>query len=204
MTELIDVLRELSVGRRVAEEEADELAAYFVETDQFRRILSGDVDVVFGTKGAGKSAIYASLLSRADDLFDRGVTLIAGELPRGAPAFSDIVAQPPTSENEFIGLWKLYVLSLVNEVLEDYDVKSQGARLVRDQLAAAGLVKPRRGPEGPRAAGSRLRPPAPRRTGTRGRTEDRPGDRYAGGCHWQARPGRTVVGHARRRGPLGR
>jgi hypothetical protein len=148
MTELIDVLRELSVGRRVAEEEADELAAYFVETDQFRRILQGEVDIVFGPKGAGKSAIYASLLSRAGDLFDRGVTLVAGELPRGAPAFNDIVADPPTSETEFTGMWKLYVLSLVNDVLEDYDINSPDARLVRDQLAAAGLVKPAGGLRG--------------------------------------------------------
>jgi hypothetical protein len=141
MTELVDVLRGLSIGRRVAEEEADELAAYFVETDHFRRILQGEVDIVFGPKGAGKSAIYASLQARAGDLFDRGVTLVAGELPRGAPAFNDIVADPPTSEMEFVGMWKLYVLSLVNEVLEEYDVKSPDARLVRDQLAAAGLVK---------------------------------------------------------------
>ena len=115
----------------VPEDEVDALASYFVETDQFRRIMEGDVDVVFGPKGAGKSAIYASVLSRRDDLFDRGVMLVAGELPRGAPAFSDLVADPPTSEREFVGLWKFYVLSLVNEVLEDFDVRSGPASVVR-------------------------------------------------------------------------
>lgn len=140
MATVVDALRELNVGRRVAEEEADELAAYFVETDQFRRILRGDVDIVFGPKGAGKSAIYASVLARTDELFDQGVTLVAGELPRGTPAFSDIVADPPTSETEFVGMWKFYVLSLVNDVLEQYDVKSDEARLVREHLAAAGLA----------------------------------------------------------------
>lgn len=140
MPELHEVLQRLDVGARVAEDEVDALSAYFVETDQFRRIVEGDVDVIFGPKGAGKSAIYASVLSRRDDLFDRGVTLIAGELPRGAPAFSDLVTDPPTSEREFVGLWKFYVLSLVNEVLEDYDVRSDPARDVREALATAGLA----------------------------------------------------------------
>lgn len=145
---MTEVLRELSVGRRVAEEEADELGAYFVETDQFRRIMRGDIDVVFGPKGAGKSAIYASIISRTDLLFDEGITLVAGELPRGAPAFSDIVADPPTSEPEFVGMWKVYVLSLVSEVLVEYDVSSTDAKLVRRELEEAGLVRPPSGLRG--------------------------------------------------------
>lgn len=139
--QLIDVLRELNVGRRVAEEEFDELAAYFVETDQFRRIIDGEVDVVFGPKGAGKSAIYGSVISRTDQLFDAGVTLVAGESPRGTPAFSQIVADPPTTEAEFVGMWKLYVLSLVARVLDDYGIGSEGADLVLGELRAAGLME---------------------------------------------------------------
>lgn len=140
MPHLIDVLRELTVGSRIAEDEADELAAYFVETDQFRRILAGEIDLIFGPKGSGKSAIYASILSRTDELFDRGITIKSGEIPRGTPAFNDIVADPPTSEIEFVALWKFYVLSLINEVLEDFDVETAEARKVRDVLAASGLA----------------------------------------------------------------
>jgi hypothetical protein len=58
------VLRELSFGQRVAEEEAAQLSAYFVETDQWRRVWDGEVDIVYGAKGAGKSAIYATLSQR--------------------------------------------------------------------------------------------------------------------------------------------
>lgn len=68
-----DVLRNLKLGSRVAEDEADTLASYFVETDQFRRLLRGEIDVVFGPKGAGKSAIYSALLGRADEMFDAGL-----------------------------------------------------------------------------------------------------------------------------------
>jgi hypothetical protein len=51
-----------------------ELSSYFVKTDQWSKVLSGEIDVIFGSKGAGKSAIYSTLLSRDGDLFDRGIT----------------------------------------------------------------------------------------------------------------------------------
>jgi hypothetical protein len=70
--DVVEVLRNPNIGRRVAEEEKDQLAAYFVETDQWRRIYSGDVDIVYGAKGSGKSAIYSILLDRQSDLFDSG------------------------------------------------------------------------------------------------------------------------------------
>ena len=94
------VLQEADFGRRVAEDEAEQLAAYFVETEQWRRILNGDVDVVQGAKGAGKSAIYSLLLSRQSDLLDRNTLLVPAENPRGATVFRDLIADPPASELE--------------------------------------------------------------------------------------------------------
>jgi hypothetical protein len=105
-----DLLEHLTIGRRVAEEESDELASYFVETNQWRKMLAGDVDIVFGPKGSGKSAIYATLLDRSRQLLDKQVVLVSAENPRGAPAFRDLVANPPTSEAEFVSLWKLFAL----------------------------------------------------------------------------------------------
>ena len=52
------LLRALSFGAQVAEEETGDLADYFVETDQWLRIVGDEVDVIRGHKGAGKSAIY--------------------------------------------------------------------------------------------------------------------------------------------------
>ena len=86
-----EALERTSFGKRIAEEEVDDLASYFVETDQWRRIFAGEVDIVFGDKGAGKSAIYSLLVSRAEDLFDRGIVLVPAEKPRGTPAFKDLV-----------------------------------------------------------------------------------------------------------------
>ena len=133
------LLEQTTFGERVAEDERDALSDYFVETDQWRRLYGGRVDIVRGPKGSGKSAAYFLLLEREDDLFDRGIAVIAAENPRGAPAFQDLVADPPASELEFQRLWKLYLLSLVGDVLTDYEVDNDEARRVRAALADAGL-----------------------------------------------------------------
>ena len=71
----IELLRKLSFGARVAEEETAELAKYFVETDQWNRIFRGDIDVIRGDKGAGKSAIYSLLVTKTNELFDKKILL---------------------------------------------------------------------------------------------------------------------------------
>jgi hypothetical protein len=119
---------------------SDNLAEYFVETDQFAKLMAGEIDIVLGPKGAGKSAMYASMLDRASLLFDQDIVLISGENPRGETAFAGIVAEPPTSEFEFIGLWKLYILTLLTEVLDSYEIRTTSANEVRAVLADAGLI----------------------------------------------------------------
>lgn len=89
MTDVRAVLESASFGRRTAEEERDHLRKYFVETNQWKQVIQGDVDVIYGAKGAGKSAIYSLIEQSVDDLASRGITTIAGENPQGAPAFKD-------------------------------------------------------------------------------------------------------------------
>lgn len=84
------VLQNIGFGKRVAEEEVDELETYFVQTDFWRRIYSGDVDIVYGPKGSGKSAIYLLIQKSATELFDRNIRLVAGEEMRGEPAFAGL------------------------------------------------------------------------------------------------------------------
>lgn len=62
-----DVVRETSLGERVAEEEAAALASYFVETEQWRQVWNGQKDVILAPKGGSKSAIY-SMLFLSNDL----------------------------------------------------------------------------------------------------------------------------------------
>jgi hypothetical protein len=135
------LLKSISFGAPVAEDEVSELAGYFVQTDQWDRISRGEIDVVRGDKGAGKSAIYSLLTTRADQFFDQGILLIPAEKPRGATVFKDIVSEPPASEQEFIGLWKLYVAALIAEKLRDYDIKNDDAAFCIKTLQDAGLLE---------------------------------------------------------------
>jgi hypothetical protein len=112
-----EILEKLDFGHRIAEEEAKHLREYFVETNQWNSLFKGDVDVVYGAKGAGKSALYSLLLSHEAYLKSRGIHTIPAENPRGTPVFSELVSDPPASEEEFRGLWKLYLLCLVGERL---------------------------------------------------------------------------------------
>jgi hypothetical protein len=136
-----DVIRSINFGFRIAEEEIKDLAKYFVETEQWRQISSGNVDIVYGPKGSGKSALYALLLDKETTYFDRGVILVSAENPRGTPIFRDLVSEPPTSEIEFVQLWKLYFLSLVGGILQDYAGELKESRVVLDALKEAGLSK---------------------------------------------------------------
>jgi hypothetical protein len=135
----MEVLQRLTIGSRVAEDEVEQLSSYFVETDQWRKVVAGEVDVVFGPKGGGKSAIYSSLLARSGEMFDKGILFVSGENPRGAPAFRDLVQDPPTSEQEFIGLWKLYLLSLLAGVFDEYAIVNDNSRRVTEALREAGI-----------------------------------------------------------------
>ena len=54
-------LAELSIGDPVAENEFQTLAGYYLRTDQFGRASRGEVNLVVGRKGAGKTALFSQL-----------------------------------------------------------------------------------------------------------------------------------------------
>ncbi len=139
--DLREALQEASFGERIAEQEVNQLAEYFVETDQWRRLYAGDVDVVYGPKGSGKSALYSLLVTKQQELFDRGILIVPAENPSGAPAFQDVAEDPPTSETEFVGLWKVYFLGLVATVLKEWGVETDDAKRVYNTLLEAGLFE---------------------------------------------------------------
>ena len=118
-----ELLQKISFGTQVAEDERRELAKYFVETDQWRRISNDEIDVIRGEKGAGKSAIYALLIEREAEFFDKRILITAGENLRGETVFRDIVTEPPATEVEFILLWKLYIIAFAARELRKYDIR---------------------------------------------------------------------------------
>lgn len=147
----LSLLKNLSFGTQVAEEEVKSLADYFVKTDQWNRILRGEVDIVRGEKGAGKSALYLLLTKHEDALFDSGILLVNGENPRGTTVFKDIIVTPPASEAEFVVLWKVYILVIVCHKLndlgfhggdfEDVYLCLQDARLMERELNLPSILR---------------------------------------------------------------
>lgn len=142
-----DLLTQAEFGSRIAEDEVDELHSYFVETEQWRRLLSGDVDIVFGAKGSGKSALYSLLVAQKEKLrLGRRTLFIAAENPRGTPAFRDLTTEPALSEEQFRGLWKLYFLSIATNYIRHHLDSTHkvipDATVVIDLLTANGLLSP--------------------------------------------------------------
>ncbi|MFZ3033703.1 MAG: hypothetical protein WA138_06805, partial [Parvibaculum sp.] len=54
----------LNLGDPAAENEEGQLADYFLERDEFRRVLNGDANVVVGRKGSGKTAVFMQVRDR--------------------------------------------------------------------------------------------------------------------------------------------
>src|ERR1039458_701649 len=93
-----EVLNSISFGGRTAEEEAGNLRRVFVETDQWQRVNCGEVDVVYGSKGSGKSAISSLLQEQKAISIRLSRIVVPAENPRGATAFRDLEMDPPTTE----------------------------------------------------------------------------------------------------------
>lgn len=54
-------LDSLTLGSTAAENELRELSTYYLETDQYRRTSRGEIRIVVGRKGSGKSALFFHL-----------------------------------------------------------------------------------------------------------------------------------------------
>lgn len=140
-----DLLTDAVFGSRIAEDEVDELHSYFVETEQWRKVLAGEVDIIFGAKGAGKSALYSLLVAKKELLrLGRRTIFLAAENPRGTPAFRDLTTEPALSEEKFRGLWKLYFLCIAANYLRHHlsmsKISNAAASEVIDQLSQNGLL----------------------------------------------------------------
>ena len=149
--EKLELLKQLSFGSQVAEDEVARLEEYFVQTEQWTRIIRGDVDLVRGVKGAGKSALYLLIQKSSEQLFDQGILTVSGENPRGTTVFKDLISDPPTSEHEFVILWKLYILTIIAHQLRDYGIKAaeigsvyralEEAKLLEGKINLAGILR---------------------------------------------------------------
>jgi len=139
----LEALKKINIGERVAEQEADGLKDYFLKTYLWEQLLNNQIDIVFGCKGSGKSALYTSLSSNAYNLIDSNTILALAENPRGTIAFKDLSITPPTGEFEFKGIWKLYFVLIITQKLEEFKCSDHNLTLVIEKLQESDLI-PRR------------------------------------------------------------
>ena len=82
----------------------------------------------------------SALRQKRDELLAQRIIPTAGESVRGTPVFQQLVADPPASEEQFRGLWKLYFLSLIGQVFKRIPIQNEAATTVTGTLERAGLV----------------------------------------------------------------
>lgn len=107
-------LNNLTFGYQVAEDEKDNLNKYFVETPTWKKLKKGDIDVIFGVKGSGKSALYTLLLSETAYFEQEKIILETAENPTGKPIFSEMMGSNHLNNvNDFVFFWKIYFCLIV-------------------------------------------------------------------------------------------
>jgi hypothetical protein len=112
-----EALRQLNLGQSVAEFE-DDLSRYFVETETFRQLIHGSVDIVAGDKGTGKSALFRILRERYTEVPELNqVEVIAAFNPSGDPMFRQLTEGGALTEGQYRTVWKTYVLSFAGNWL---------------------------------------------------------------------------------------
>ncbi len=141
----IEELQAIKFGERVAEEETQNLIKYFVETDDWRRVFNGDIDIIYGAKGSGKSAIYTILDTNTEKLFDKNILLTTAENPRGDTVFEGLTYDPPTGETEFVRLWKLYFIVITYAEFEKWQNENIYFNELKKLLEYSGLIPPQKG-----------------------------------------------------------
>jgi hypothetical protein len=114
---LATLLQGLDLGSSVAESDTL-LEAARIETSAFADLLSDRVDLIPGTKGSGKSALFRIFVDFLPKflLRHRKVVVAHGIQAPGDPvfhAFTDRFSK--LSEDEFVSFWCIYLVSLAHE-----------------------------------------------------------------------------------------
>ena len=124
MTEepLFENLQRIDLGNGVAEHD-NLLWKCMVETQHFRDLLHDRIDLVLGSKGAGKSSLFRMFgeLLQETLLTKWSAVVVSGVETKGDPIFKGYSAHFQSfSEEQFETFWKAYLLSLVyNRLVHD-------------------------------------------------------------------------------------
>ena len=135
--EKFEQIKHLTFGDAVAEDE-NELRRYFVETAEWKQVLSGEADIILGPKGSGKSAIY-SMIPNHKELIEHRIIPIQAENPTGKTAFAGLHSSTDITEGDLKEMWKIYFLTLI---VKELDAKYPGDyfKETKKSLSAHGII----------------------------------------------------------------
>ncbi len=129
------LLEQLNLGASAAENELQDLGHYYLETDEFRRAVRGEVRIITGRKGAGKTALFSQLRDRTRR--DRS-RLVLDLKPEGFQLlkFRDRVLaylEEGSREHTITAFWEyLLLLEMCHKLLEkDKEVHMRDSRLFK-------------------------------------------------------------------------
>jgi hypothetical protein len=112
-----ELLKSLDFGSSIAESD-NLLEAARIETSAFTDLLSDRVDLIPGTKGSGKSALFRIVVDFLPDflLRQRKVVVAHGVQHPGDPVFQAFNKEfSKLSEQDFVSFWCIYLVSLAHE-----------------------------------------------------------------------------------------
>ena len=113
-------LDDVNFGHIAAEEEADALRDYFLETSQYNDLVRNDkAFIVIGRKGSGKSAIYLNLRDSFSKQSDASVIALQLE-SYNWPLHNKIVDETGAAQRSFVASWTYLMLSQLASQLLGY------------------------------------------------------------------------------------
>lgn len=128
-----DLLARLNLGSTAAENEMPYLAGYFVQTDAYLRALRGEVRLVVGRKGSGKTALFSQI---RDSVRQNRANVVLDLRPEGYKLRKfkeDVLSllQEGTLEHTVTAFWEyLLLLEVCYKLLEkDRQVHLHDSRL---------------------------------------------------------------------------
>jgi hypothetical protein len=114
-------LSSLNLGASAAENEYESLTRYFMPTDQYQKTLRGEVQVVAGRKGAGKTALFMEVRNA---LRDHKANVVLDLRPEGFQLrkFRDVITRSlaaGSQEHTITAFWEyLLLLEMCHKLLQ--------------------------------------------------------------------------------------
>jgi hypothetical protein len=115
--QVANMLARLDLGSSVAEND-NLLENARVETSAFSDLAQDRVDLIPGTKGSGKSALFRIFVEFLPEVLirDRTVVIAHGVRAEGDPVFQAFSLQfQELTETDFVDFWHIYLISLAHE-----------------------------------------------------------------------------------------